>query len=144
MPQNSLTLVRTGDQVLDRNFDAIKQMFRAIVQLLCTVSAQPPLDAVTSSVGAFTLPTGADAVTLYGTEDLIGINPNGRAAMKPFWVVFAEGRNIINAASPATGALPISLGTLSPDPDLTVTAGTRAAFMVWGSQVLLMALPVAG
>jgi len=141
MAQNSLTLARTGDQLLDRNFDAIKQMFRAIVQALGAVSTSAPM-GVTSSSGAFTLPVGADAVALYGTEDLIGINPNGRPAMKPFWVVFESARNIINAGSPASGALPISLGTLSPDPDLTVTKGTRAAFMVYGEQVLLMAAPV--
>ena len=144
MPQNNLTLARTGDQVLDRNFDAIKQMFRAFMASLAVVSTQPPLGAVTSSGGAFTLPVGVDAVTLYGPEDLIGINPNGRPEGKPFWVVFATARNLINNAQPATGALPISLGTLSPDPNLTVTVNTRAAFMVWNSQILLMALPVAG
>jgi hypothetical protein len=109
MPQNSLTLVRTGDQVLDRNFDAIKQMFRAIVQLLCTVSAQPPLDAVTSSVGALTgivvgqlltPPTGANIVVLSGGETIKGIDKRPWAGtFGRLLLYFQNGGHLLNNVS---------------------------------------------
>jgi len=149
MAQNSLMLVRTGDQVLDRNFDAIKQMFRAVALAIGSIPREQESVsgvgvATITSIGGYFAPGTAEVVLLSGTEDLVGINVGDRVDGDVFWVVFVTPRNIINLGSPASGALPIDLGVNGPDPNMSVTGGSRAAFMPINGECLMVAAPVMG